>query len=90
MFNLGYCPGGDKRVVTRTSTTMAAMRTCPHLIQSEGYLSIIMYPGHPEGQDEASTLKEWIQTQDDFSIVENMETSNSGPQLDLASKEIVI
>lgn len=56
MFNLGYLPGGDKQVVTRAATTIEAIRAALDLLSSAGIISIVAYPGHPGGQDEADAI----------------------------------
>jgi predicted methyltransferase len=59
MFNLGYLPGGDKSVVTRSqSTTTALSSILPHLVPG-GVLSIVAYRGHAGGQEEADAVLQW-------------------------------
>lgn len=59
MFNLGYLPGGDKKITTEYSRTLKALDTCLYLISKNGVISIIAYPGHPAGLQETSAVKEW-------------------------------
>ncbi len=60
-FNLGYLPGGDKGLTTRVETTLeAAMAVCS-LLKPGGALSIVCYPGHPEGAREEETLLSWAE-----------------------------
>ncbi|HFE47818.1 MAG TPA: methyltransferase domain-containing protein [Chromatiaceae bacterium] len=62
MFNLGYLPGGDKRIVTRADSTRAAIRAALTLLPETGVMSIVSYRGHPGGQADhdavAATLAE--------------------------------
>ncbi len=56
MFNLGYLPGGDRSVVTRIDTTLAALRASLPLLRPGGILSVVAYPGHPEGAAERDAV----------------------------------
>jgi predicted methyltransferase len=56
MFNLGYLPGGEKTLVTRTETTLAAVKVAFDLLKPGGLLTVIAYPGHPGGQEETEAL----------------------------------
>ena len=58
MFNLGYLPGGDKNVVTETATTLEAIETALSLLEKDGLVCIIMYPGHPQGAAEKKAVLE--------------------------------
>lgn len=54
--NLGYLPGGDKQLITRTETTLAALRALlPHLSVG-GRLALILYPGHTGGSQESAAV----------------------------------
>ncbi len=59
MFNLGYLPGGNKSIITRTTNTLAALNASIKLLTTPGCLTIIAYPGHAGGEDEAATIKDW-------------------------------
>ena len=59
LFNLGYLPGGDKSITTRSATTLQALNASLHLLAPHGRLSIIAYPGHPAGVKETETVKQW-------------------------------
>ena len=58
-FNLGYLPGGDKTVITRTTTTLAALENALRLLKPGGVLTIVCYPGHEGGGEEAEAVSEW-------------------------------
>jgi len=60
MFNLGYLPGGDHGVTTSESETIAAIAVSEKLLKSGGLLSIVCYPGHPEGASEADNVESWL------------------------------
>lgn len=60
MFNLGYLPGGDKAVTTRTATTIAAVRAAIGMLRPGGVLTVIAYPGHPGGAAECDAVRELL------------------------------
>lgn len=51
--NLGYLPGGDQSVVTRTGSTLAALQQALEQLVVGGRLAVVVYPGHPGGTEEA-------------------------------------
>lgn|GEM_PF-202590 len=56
MFNLGFLPGSDRGVATRTDTTLAALDALLPLLAPGGLVSLHVYAGHPGGADEAAAL----------------------------------
>ncbi|MBQ3466318.1 MAG: class I SAM-dependent methyltransferase [Firmicutes bacterium] len=64
VFNLGYLPGGDKHITTKTETTIKAVRDAMELICSDGLVCITMYSGHPEGRKEKAALLEFAEELD--------------------------
>lgn len=50
--NLGYLPGGDKSLVTRPETTVAALRQSLELLAPGGRLAVTVYPAHEGGEEE--------------------------------------
>lgn len=60
LFNLGYLPGGDPRIVTSPDTTLCALKKSVHLLAVGGVLSIAVYWGHPGGMEERDVVDEWI------------------------------
>jgi SAM-dependent methyltransferase len=61
MFNLGYLPGADKSVITVASETIAALDAATVALKPGGCLSVICYPGHKGGDDEASAVETWME-----------------------------
>lgn len=59
-FNLGYLPGAVKSIITKPETTLTALDMAWRLISNEGFISIIYYPGHPGGEDEAACVNSWV------------------------------
>lgn len=59
MFNLGYLPGSDKSIITRTETTLQAVSTALDLLADGGLLTVAVYPGHEGGAEEQRQIAEW-------------------------------
>lgn len=59
LFNLGYLPGGDKKVITRPDTTLAAAKTSLGLLRPGGLLLLVLYPGHEGGAEETAFLRDF-------------------------------
>lgn len=56
MFNLGWLPGGDKKLTTRVPSTLLAVEGALEMLAPGGIITICIYPGHAEGQAERSAL----------------------------------
>ncbi|MDL2206516.1 hypothetical protein LJC33_06340 [Eubacteriales bacterium OttesenSCG-928-N13] len=61
LFNLGWLPGGDKRITTRSDTTLAALDACLTLMKPGGLMTVCVYPGHEEGAIECEMVLDWAQ-----------------------------
>lgn len=61
MFNLGYLPGSDKRCVTTPTSTLKALDAAWTTLAPGGVLSVVVYPGHPGGREEAEAVRGWTQ-----------------------------
>ncbi len=61
VFNLGYLPGGDHSLTTRTDSTTAALDAAVSAVRPGGLLVVTCYPGHPEGALEADAVESWMQ-----------------------------
>jgi len=60
MFNLGYLPGADHMIITRSSETLPALESATHVLRPGGWLCVVCYPGHEGGDDEASAVEQWM------------------------------
>ena len=60
VFNLGWLPGGDKRVTTHWETTQSAVSQALFLLDREGICVICVYPGHEAGDYERAKLTEYL------------------------------
>lgn len=68
-FNLGYLPGSDKSITTESETTLSSLKSSLRLLKEGGYLSIICYPGHAEGEVETATVLNWSKNLDRSYVV---------------------
>lgn len=60
MFNLGYLPGADHGMTTVVEETLSAMDAAARLLKPGGVLSVVCYPGHKAGAEEARAVEEWM------------------------------
>ncbi len=58
--NLGYLPGGDRSVLTRPGTTLAALHQAAEGLATGGRLAVVVYPGHPGGATETAEVTSWF------------------------------
>mgnify|MGYP002626423586 FL=1 len=61
MFNLGYLPGGDHSLITRTTSTLPALDAAADLLAPGGVLTVVCYPGHSGGAEESEAVRAWIE-----------------------------
>ncbi len=59
-FNLGYLPGEDHAVTTEADETLQALEAATQVIEPEGGLSVVCYPGHEAGAIEAKAVEKWF------------------------------
>jgi predicted methyltransferase len=52
MFNLGYLPGADHRIITQPASTFDAVIQATRLLKPGGLITIVIYPGHSGGPEE--------------------------------------
>jgi predicted methyltransferase len=85
MFNLGYLPGGDKSIITRTDSTVTALNSACRMLSSNGIITVMAYPGHQGGDLETDQVKNWCEQLDEdqfkISIIYSSENKESAPRL---------
>ncbi|WP_241420799.1 class I SAM-dependent methyltransferase [Candidatus Contubernalis alkaliaceticus] len=64
MFNLGYLPGSDQSIITRSDTTLQGVKAALSLLFSGGVLTVVVYTGHPGGQEEWDGLESYLKKLD--------------------------
>lgn len=60
MFNLGYLPGGNHELVTTPETTSRAVAKALKMLKPGGVMTIVLYTGHPGGNEEKEQLEEML------------------------------
>lgn len=61
MFNLGFLPGASKAVATRAETTLAALDQAISHLAVGGQMTLVLYPGHAGGDEEAAAVRHYAQ-----------------------------
>lgn len=59
IFNLGYLPGENHYITTKTETTLKALRDALDLLEVKGRLIVVCYPGHEEGKKESEAVEKY-------------------------------
>ncbi|WP_295252386.1 class I SAM-dependent methyltransferase [Veillonella sp.] len=62
IFNLGYLPGSDHTMMTKPDSTIQAIKGGLDLLNPKGLITIVTYPGTPEGEREDEAVCEFIST----------------------------
>jgi len=84
MFNLGYLPGADHTWITSADETVLALESAAGLISDGGMMTVVCYPGHPGGDQEAVAVKAWALARGaDWHVVhyEKWATRQAAPEL---------
>lgn len=85
MFNLGYLPGGDKRIITNGESTRSAIYQAATLLREGGIMTILSYTGHDGGAAESQlvelVLNELSRETFDITTIESQSGRKSGPRL---------
>lgn len=69
-FNLGYLPGGDKRITTTTTSTVPALQAAAKVLVPGGMLTVVGYRGHPGGAAETDAVREYLRGWPAFEVEE--------------------
>lgn len=57
MFNFGYLPNGDRTICTQATSSVNAIHAAAELLRPGGWISAILYLGHPGGAEEAEAVE---------------------------------
>lgn len=76
VFNLGYLPGGDQSLVTLASTTIKALEGALTLLAPKGMITVCLYPGHSEGNQEAEAVIRWCEGLEKPYVAHHFQTLN--------------
>ncbi len=71
IFNLGYLPGGNKKITTHFETTIKALKDSLTLLSDKGICVICLYPGHLEGNKESIEVTKYVKglNQKEFTVL---------------------
>ncbi|PKM11207.1 MAG: 16S rRNA (cytosine(1402)-N(4))-methyltransferase [Gammaproteobacteria bacterium HGW-Gammaproteobacteria-3] len=90
MFNLGFLPGSDKTVITQTESTLAALNAALRVLAFPGIITLIAYPGHVGGAEEACKVETWCGQQylQRFSLrrIDSVQADSASPRLFVIEK----
>ena len=64
IFNLGYLPGGDKSVTTKTDSTLSCLKDALDILKIGGVIVVSVYPGHDEGTKEGKKIFDFAENLD--------------------------
>ena len=88
VFNLGFLPGSDKTVITQAESTLKALKASVKLLAPNGLLSVMLYPGHSGGDNEAEQVRAWARSLDEtfkIKFIRGQSRSPKAPELLLVS-----
>ena len=60
IFNLGYLPRGNKKITTKAKSTIVALNKILKILNKNGIVLLIIYPGHQEGKKEEESLHSFL------------------------------
>ncbi|MBC1594322.1 class I SAM-dependent methyltransferase [Listeria seeligeri] len=71
IFNLGYLPGGDKKITTTADSTILSIQHLMELLEVGGVIILVIYHGHPEGKQEKQAVVRFCETisQQEFHVL---------------------
>lgn len=64
IYNLGYLPGGDKRIITKKESTLVSLGKALELLKENGILLITCYIGHEGGLEEKNAVENFLMALD--------------------------
>lgn len=62
IYNLGYLPGGEKTITTKSNTSLISIQKGLELLASGGMMTIAIYRGHDEGKIEENCIIGYLKT----------------------------
>ena len=61
LFNLGYLPGSDQKIITKPESTSIALQSALAELKSGGRLICVAYTGHPGGKEESDVVEKFAE-----------------------------
>ena len=65
-------------MITKPETTLAGLEASLKLLGADGILSVVIYPGHEGGDEEAQAVKVWTKGLDSENYEVGLEASGEG------------
>lgn len=62
MYNLGFLPGGNKKITTKSDTSLISIKKAVPLLNKGGLITIGLYLGHNEGIKEKEVILKFVST----------------------------
>ena len=59
LFNLGYLPSSNKKILTKSTSTLNALKESFELLNNKGIILMVFYP-HEEGKKEEKVVKDYL------------------------------
>ncbi|EMG27867.1 S-adenosylmethionine (SAM)-dependent methyltransferase [Listeria fleischmannii 1991] len=71
IYNLGYLPGGDKSITTRSDSTIESITQVLEKLVPQGIVILVIYHGHDAGKAEKSAVLKYAESlpQKDFHVL---------------------
>ena len=60
IFNLGYLPGSDHDIITKSNTTIQALESLLKLLKVGGMIVLVIYHGHEGGKEERDEVIQFV------------------------------
>ena len=79
IFNLGYLPGADHSLATKTPHTLEALSASIPLLKHGGILAAICYPGHLEGAEESEAVETFFHSLPSHRVARYSLVATKGP-----------
>lgn len=90
-YNLGYLPGGDKKIITKGESTLLSLKQATKMLLPQGMITVITYSGHPGGKEESTLIEGYLSQliSPPWTVFSWKKENRSGesPQLFILSKE---
>ena len=64
IFNLGYLPGGDHNISTKSETTLPAIEKSMSMLSPEGIVLLVIYRGGDTGFEESESVVKYLKNID--------------------------
>ncbi|EDS72719.1 methyltransferase domain-containing protein [Anaerofustis stercorihominis] len=88
VYNLGYLPGGDKKIVTKSSSSVKSIEYVLTVLNNDGIIVICAYVGHEGGMEEYKDILSFVSSlsKSNFNVTK-LEHTNRKP---VSPKMIII